>query len=94
MAILLFLTVKGQTFLPEYADDFDKIIGSDLEAKYYHGQLEGTMVSGLYHPIGNDYSYEPYFKKYDIYSRHFTFLYNVFVFFQIFNFFNCRKIND
>lgn len=94
ITILMFLILKGQEFLPEYKDGYDDLIGTDLEAKYYQGQAEGTMVSGLNHPLSGDYSYEPYFNKYHIYSRHLTFVFNVFVFLQIFNFFNCRKIYD
>ena len=60
IALLLFLVLKGQYFLPEYADQFDDIIGPDLGAKYFEGQAEGTMVSGLIHPLSGD-SFEPYF---------------------------------
>jgi magnesium-transporting ATPase (P-type) len=51
------------------------------------------MANGLNHPLFGE-SYEPHFKKYHVYSRHLTFVFNVFVFLQIFNFFSCRKIND
>lgn len=30
MLVLLFLVLEGQNFLPEYSDDFDAVIGSDL----------------------------------------------------------------
>ena len=39
ITVLLFLVINGQHFLPEYADDYDSLIGSDLSAKYYNGQL-------------------------------------------------------
>jgi magnesium-transporting ATPase (P-type) len=35
-----------------------------------------------------------WFKKYHNHSRHFTFIFNTFVFLQIFNFLGCRKIKD
>ena len=38
MVVLFFLTIFGQYFLPEYADDFDNEIGGDLGAKYNNGQ--------------------------------------------------------
>lgn len=49
--------MKGQDFLPEYKDEYDTLIGSDLSAKYHNGQSEGTMTNGLYHPLGGGYSY-------------------------------------
>lgn len=57
---LLFLVMYGQKFLPEYADEYDSLIGSDLSAKYYNGQLEGTMTNGLNHPLFGE-SYLPHF---------------------------------
>jgi Ca2+ transporting ATPase len=86
--------MMGQNFLPEFKDEYDSLIGTDLGAKYHDGLLEGTMTSGLYYPLSGTYSYEPYFKKYQVYSRHFTFIFNAFVMMQVFNFFNCRKIRD
>lgn len=91
--VLLFLVLYGQRFLPEYADEYDNMIGTDLSAKYFNGQPDGTMAGGLFHPLSGE-SYEPHFLKYHVYSRHLTFVFNVFVFLQIFNFFSCRKIND
>lgn len=36
--VLLILMFFGQHIIPEYADGFDSVIGSDLKAKYYMGQ--------------------------------------------------------
>lgn len=36
--ILLLLMFFGQYIIPEYADEFDTVIGNDLNAKYYMGQ--------------------------------------------------------
>lgn len=44
--------------------------------------------------ISGEDNYKTYFDKYGVYSRHFTILFNVVVFLQIFNFFCCRKIKD
>ena len=92
--LLMFLLILGPQFLPEYPDQFDKLIGTNLAAKYNHGIAGGTMASGLFHPLFGGTSYSASFNRYHVYSRHLTFVYNVFVFMQVFNFFNCRKIND
>ena len=34
------------------------------------------------------------YDRYAIHSRHLTFVFNLFVLMQIFNFFNCRKVNE
>ena len=47
LTLLLFLLIQGQHFLPEFKDEFDDLIGTDLSAKYHNGQAEGTMTSGL-----------------------------------------------
>jgi Ca2+ transporting ATPase len=61
VSVLMFLLFAGPIFLPEYPDEFDDIIGTDLEAKYYQGQPEGTMVSGqLFHLDGSD-NYQPFY---------------------------------
>ena len=52
------------------------------------------MVTGLEHPLWGGNSYQPTYEKYHVYSRHLTFVFNLFVLMQVFNFFNCRKIND
>jgi hypothetical protein len=35
--VLLILILKGHLIIPEYKDEFDKIIGTDLAAKYFRG---------------------------------------------------------
>lgn len=52
--VLLFLVLYGQHFLPEYADEYDNIIGTDLSAKYFNGQPDGTMAGGLFHPLSGE----------------------------------------
>jgi hypothetical protein len=39
LCVLLFLLFCGPKFLPEYRDEFDDMIGSDLGAKYNNGML-------------------------------------------------------
>lgn len=43
---------------------------------------------------GIDKVYKPVEDRYDVYSRHFTAIFNVFVMMQVFNFLNSRKIHD
>ena len=52
------------------------------------------MADGKFYTIGGEDAYKIYYDKYHMYSRHITFIFNTFVFMQIFNFFCCRKIND
>lgn len=92
--VLLILTFFGQYIIPEYADGFDSVIGSDLGAKYYMGQPEGTVTSGMFYTLSGQDNYITYYQKYKVHSRHFTFIFNAFVMMQIFNFFNCRRIRD
>lgn len=91
---LLVLLFFGQHFIPEYHDDFDSVIGSDLKAKYYMGQSEGTVTSGMFYTLSGEDNYITHYQKYKVHSRHFTFIFTSFVMMQIFNFFNCRRIRD
>merc|ERR1712070_1251320 len=54
----------------------------------------GKMRSGVnVIEFGTKYEYRPIYKLYGP-SRHFTLIFNVFVWMQIFNFLNARKIED
>ena len=56
--------------------------------------MGGTVRSGrLYFPNG-DSDYEHILLSENIYSRHFTFVFNVFVMMQVFNFLNARKLHE
>lgn len=52
--ILMILLFVGPTFLPEYQDEFDSVIGKDLSAKYFKGIAEGTMADGRLYTIGGE----------------------------------------
>ena len=52
------------------------------------------MADGRLYSISGEEAYKVYFDKYGVHSRHFTFLFNTFVFLQFFNFFCCRKVKD
>lgn len=92
--VLIVLIFWGPTFIPEYADEFDDVIGTDLGAKYYMGQPEGTVANGMFYTLSGADDYIQYYNKYKINSRHFTFIFTAFVMMQFFNFFNCRRIRD
>lgn len=94
ITVLLILMFSGHLIIPEYADEFDNLIGNDLNAKYYMGQSEGTVANGMFYTLSGEDNYITYFNKYKVHSRHFTFIFNTFVMMQIFNFFNCRRIRD
>ena len=92
--ILNFVLFYGPSFIPEYKDGFDNVIGTDLEAKYSQGIPESTVTDGRFYKVSGDDLYKVWFDKYDNYSRHFTFFFNAFVFLQVFNFICCRRIKD
>lgn len=50
--------------------------------------------SGRMLKINGDHDYRDVYEATDVYSRHFTFIFNTFVMMQIFNFLNARKIHD
>jgi hypothetical protein len=54
----------------------------------------GSVVDGKWYTISGHDDYIIWFNKYNVYSRHFTFIYNTFVFLQVFNFVCCKKIKD
>lgn len=90
--VLLILMMTGHLFIPEGMDRIDTVIGVNWPTKYNNEQFN-TVASGLYYnPLINTPSYEPSFQAYQLYSRHITLVYNIYVLFQIFNYLNCRKI--
>jgi Ca2+ transporting ATPase len=84
MITLIFLYMfMGDRFLPEY-DDGDHMQNHDYP---------GFVVSGrMYHYNGDD-DYKSYYNHYGP-SRHFTYIFNIFIWFQLFNEINSRRIND
>lgn len=94
LIILLLLLFFTPMILPEFKDGFDEKIGQDLAAKYYHGVAESTVADGKFYTISGHDNYKQWFDKYKNHSRHFTFIFNTFVFLQVFNFICCRRIKD
>lgn len=94
LVILLILIFFGQMIIPEFKDGFDGRIGQDLAAKYLNGVPESTVADGKFYTISGQENYKQWFDKYRNHSRHFTFIFNTFVFLQVFNFICCRRIKD
>lgn len=92
--VIMILVFTGDKWIPESPDHFDDIIGSDLQAKYADGIVNGFVRSGRLNFVSGGQDYFPIYEKYHTYSRHFTFIFNTFVMMQIFNFLNSRKLHD
>lgn len=50
--------------------------------------------SGRMLTVKGDNDYEEIYKEFMVPSRHFTFIFNMFVMMQLFNFLNSRKLSD
>ncbi|CAD8132398.1 unnamed protein product [Paramecium pentaurelia] len=59
---------------------------------YYPESLR--LRSGRFLTVTSHNDFEDIFNEFRIPSRHYTFIFNVFVFMQVFNFINSRKLND
>lgn len=94
LIVMITLIFAGELIIPEAPDSFDAVIGTDLSAKYLNGVVGGTVRSGRFNFVAGGSDYFTVFDKYHTYSRHFTFIFNTFVMLQVFNFLNCRKLND
>jgi Ca2+ transporting ATPase len=93
--VLLVIVFAGELFIPEFPDDFDAVIGTNLNAKYYNGIVTGgTVRSGRDIFVNGDPDYKPIYEQYRVDSRHYTFVFNTFVMLQVFNFLNSRKLGD
>jgi len=81
LIIVLGVVFMGDQFLPWGRDDGQ-------------ADADGTVISGRYFFVKTG---EPDYKDLEMEfgpSAHFTYVFNVFVWLQIFNFLNARKIND
>jgi Ca2+ transporting ATPase len=86
-AVLMFcLMYLGERFLPEY--------GSGKRILYNQDDDRYVRSGRLYH-VNGDKDYQDDYKDPDIGpSRHFTYVFNIFVMLTIFNEFNARRIKD
>lgn len=103
LIVLLIFVFVGTEFIPETSDSFDDVFMNDSgnpyastnehwKVKYATAELNRVANGRLMDINGTDPVYEPAYKKYDVHSRHFTAIFNVFVMMQLFNFLNSRKI--
>ena len=102
LVVLLILTCVGEYFIPESASltpgsmDYytNTTTNISTQARYSdHGNGRQYVISGRSYLLGggDDYiTYEPTLG----YSRHMTVIFDTFVFMQIFNFVNARKLDD
>jgi len=90
--LLMILAFTGDKWIPEYLDH-ETIPNYPSEYKYYSADGKHMRSGRPHFTHGIE---EDYLRFYDILgpSRHYTFIFNTFVFMQIFNFINCRKIHD
>lgn len=83
LVVVLIMMYLGEWFLPEFAD-----------SKYIIKNGDYVGSGRLYH-FNGDIDYENNFNDPDYGpSRHFTYIFNVFVLFQITNQINARKLRD
>ncbi|CAD8143054.1 unnamed protein product [Paramecium octaurelia] len=59
---------------------------------YYPESLR--LRSGRFLTVTSENDFEDIFNEFRVPSRHYTFIFNAFVFMQVFNFINSRKLND
>lgn len=92
MCILIF---NGPEFIPEEIDSLDSsgVYIGNPHYKWHNGVVGGTVCSGRFYTPSGGKDYVTIFEKTKNYSRHYTFIFNTFVWMQIFNFINARKIH-
>ncbi|EGR33372.1 hypothetical protein IMG5_055150 [Ichthyophthirius multifiliis] len=102
-AILLIFVFNGENFIPEKGDNFDQVIKQnkikEFKLQWYLAKYSDNRR--IYVRSGRERSLNGLQKEYllvqdayDMYSRHFTCIFNVFVWLQLFNFINARKLQD
>lgn len=94
LVVTLVLTCLGDQFIPEQSRPEDNGDGIQPQIRYSpHGNGSQYVISGrLYHIDGSE-DYYPYQEELGS-SRHMTVVFNTFVFMQIFNLFNARKLGN
>lgn len=95
LIVMIILVFMGEQLIPEYADSFDSTVFlGHPEYKWLNGVVGGTVRSGRYYTISGSDDYKMIHDTTKICSRHFTFIFNVFVMMQVFNFINARKLHE
>ncbi len=88
----VFLVFGGQV-IPEQSDSVDELIQGDWRAKYAHADRT-FMANGLEYSVTGDELYAQTLNQYDVFSRHYTFVFTLYSLLQIFNSLVCRKLGD
>lgn len=110
LIILIIVTLTGENWIPEYVDDMDDFLTAKIAAgatykfdggnRLYGWDLKysdadkSLVRSGRYYQVssaGEDY---PTVFSAEHPSRHYTFIFTLFVCMQIVNFLNARKLKD
>jgi Ca2+ transporting ATPase len=95
LIVMITLVFCGEQFIPEYVDSYDSTIFANNPAgKWLNGVVGGTVRSGRFFTIKGEDDYVTVFDENKVYSRHYTFIFNTFVFMTIFNFVNARKLYE
>jgi len=91
--VTLVIIFAGDYFIPEYLTPQPDLPAYAIYSPYTNGGQHYVRSGRMWMVNGQD---PDYLELLDIYgtSRHFTMVFNTFVVLQIFNFFNCRKLND
>jgi Ca2+ transporting ATPase len=85
--IVFLIMFYGEWFLPEY--------GSSSDTIRYNPEDDRYVISGRLYKLNGKEDYNDHQTDPDVGpSRHFTYLFNIFVMMQLVNEFNARKIND
>lgn len=95
LTVIMVIVFSGEKWIPEARDEYDdkEFLGKP-ELKWHNGEIGGTVRSGRFYQLNGDEDFYPIHKEYNMYSRHFTFVFNTFVMMTVFNFINARKIHD
>jgi Ca2+ transporting ATPase len=92
-AVILFVVVfAGHKFIPEDYATSGIDLSQHVIEKYRDPSYQEYVFNGMVRNVAGEPVYEQYIDTTP--SRHLTFVFNMFVFFQIFNMLAARKIND
>lgn len=95
LIVMVVLVFAGDRFIPEFKDSYDTgIFANHLDWKWRNGIVGGTVRSGRMITVSGAHDYKDILETTEIYSRHFTFIFNTFVMLQLCNFISCRKIHE
>jgi len=93
ITVIMVIIFAGDYFIPEYLTPKPDLPASVIWSPHTNGDQHYVRSGRLYMINGEDPDYLNLQDQYGP-SRHFTMVFNAFVVLQIFNFFNCRKLND